>query len=373
MLILLPGESEKAPAVPPKGSAAPVGLSWLNPAAPEELPPPPYSPPAPQPGPSSPSLPQPQRTFSSAFTPQAVQTVNHFELFSKHNPIAGTYLIDPLLPTPGFTAGGLRKLRKKGGRAWGKSACPNDIHASFRTRHAPINLDLAAVAESEGSSPSLASAKVPTCIVVSSRHGRINLNLVRRVGSTVLRTWLIELLQFEIQPGRSIDLNVETRHGKIVLLLPPTYDGPLMFHTRYASSVTFLPEFAARTRTLRATDRETLVVCTAPSASGAPSMPMPTPSIETATGDRVLVRTRHGRVIVGISGLDRVEDAAVNGNLFQKLGELFEVGGKLLGRYVEGHASALERKLTEKSAVLTRALDDMKAVVPEGRAAPGNK
>ncbi|KAI0652902.1 hypothetical protein C8Q70DRAFT_929012 [Cubamyces menziesii] len=321
--------------------------------APEELPPPPYSPPAPKAGPSSPGLPEPQRAFGSAFAPQAVQTVNHFELFSKHSPIAGTYLVDPLLPTPGFTAGGLRKLRKKGGRAWGKSACPNDIHASFRTRHAPINLDLAAVAESEGSSPSPASVKVPTCIVVSSRHGRINLNL------------------FEIQPGRSIDLNVETRHGKIVLLLPPTYDGPLMFQTRYASSVTFLPEFAARTRTLRATDRETLVVCTAPSASGAPSMP--TPSLETETGDRALVRTRHGRIIVGISGLDRIEDAAVNGNLFQKLGELFEVGGKLLGRYVEGHASALERKLTEKSAVLTRALDDMKAVAPDGRGASGNK
>ena len=156
-----------------------------------------------------------------------------------------------------------------------------------------------------------------------------------------------------------------------MLLLPPTYDGPLMFQTRYASSVTFLPEFAARTRTLRATDRETLVVCTASSASGAPSMP--TPSLETETGDRALVRTRHGRIIVGISGLDRIEDATVNGNLFQKLGELFEVGGKLLGRYVEGHASALERKLTEKSAVLTRALDDMKAVAPDGRGASGNK
>ncbi|KAH9893585.1 hypothetical protein C8Q73DRAFT_539090 [Cubamyces lactineus] len=367
MLILLPGESEKAPSVPPKDSAAqPV---------PEELPPPPYSPPAPQAGPSSPGLsqPEPQRPFGSAFAPQTVQTVNHFELFSKHNPIAGThmfmhspcsrsssrhistgtYLVDPLLPTPGITAGGLRKLRKKRGRAWGKSACPDDIHASFRTRHAAINLDLAAVAESESSSRTPAGVKVPTCIVVSSRHGRVNLNL------------------FEIQPGRSIDLSVETRHSKIVLLVPPTYDGPLMFQTRYAGSVTFLPEFAARTRTLRATDRETLVVCTPPSNSGTPSMP--THSLDTDAGDRVLARTRHGRIIVGISGLDRIEDAAVNASLFQKLGELFEVGGKLLGRYVEGHASALERKLTEKSALLTRALDDMKANAPDDKAASGNK
>ncbi|KAI0331690.1 hypothetical protein GY45DRAFT_601051 [Cubamyces sp. BRFM 1775] len=288
-----------APSIPPKRSAGPLLHVERLP------PPPPYSPST---GPATSSatsntLAQPQRSPSSILSPQTAQTVNHFEMFSNHNPISGTFLVDPTMPRPGITVDGLRKLRKKSAKAWGKSSRPDDIHASFRTRHGHMDLDLAAVTRSEGPAASTSAGdKVPTCIAVSSQHGRINVNL------------------FEIQPGRSVDLNIESQHGKIVLLLPPSYDGPLMFQTRSINSITLLPEFAARARTLRATDRETLIVC-GPSSSEGPVL-----KTDTKIGDRALVRTQHGRIIVGISGVDKVEEAAPRGGLFQKL------GGKLFGR-----------------------------------------
>ncbi|KAI0364671.1 hypothetical protein BV20DRAFT_974149 [Pilatotrama ljubarskyi] len=294
---------EKAPSVPSKDPAGP-------PSGIEQLPPPPpYSPAA---GPSTAPPPPPQRPTSSVLQPQTAQTVNHFEVFSKHNSVSGTYLVDPLLPTPAVRSS-LRKIRRKHNKSWGNScSSPADINASFRTRHGAISLDMAVVADSGRSLPP-GSAKVPACVLVSTRHGRINVNL------------------FEIQPNRSIDLQVESRHGRIVLFLPATYEGPVMFQTRSASSVNFLPAFAARARTLRASDRETLVVCTLPDSPDQAPKPV-TAQPERESTDRVLVRTRHGRITIGISGLDKVEESSTGGNLFQKLGELIETGGKALGQ-----------------------------------------
>ncbi|KAH9893569.1 hypothetical protein C8Q73DRAFT_761616 [Cubamyces lactineus] len=293
------GGYEKTPSVPPKHpDAGPLQYAERLP------PPPPYSlstSPA-----SASNLAPPQRAPSSILTPQTAQTVNHFEMFSNHNPISGTFLVDPTMPTPGITVSGLRKVRKKSTKAWRKSSRPDDIHASFRTRHGNMNLELAAVARSKGPAvPTSAGDKIPTCIAVSSQHGRININL------------------FEIQLGRSVDLHIETQHGKVVLLLPPSYDGPVMFQTRSINSITLLPEFAARARTLRATDRETLLVC------GPSSNDVSVLNTDTKIRDRALVRTQHGRIIVGISGIDKLEEATPRGGLFQKLGE---VGGKLFGR-----------------------------------------
>ncbi|KAI8985665.1 hypothetical protein BD414DRAFT_537157 [Trametes punicea] len=332
MIVTNTNVPEKAPSVPPKDPAGP-GQSNLEQLAP----PPPYSPPPPPPSPNT-INPAPQPSASSILNPQSPQTVNHFEVFSQHNPIAGTYLVDPLLPSPSISAS-LRKACRKRSKAWGKGAGPKEVHASFGTRHGPISLDLAAVAEHGGPFPPGAK-KVRTCVIVSSTHGRINVNL------------------FEIQPGRSVDLHVESRHSKILLLLPPTYDGPVMFQTRHLNSVTFLPAFAARARTLRASDRETLVICTPPpAADGSQPASRGGPSLDGEDENRVLVRTRHGKIVIGISGVDRVEDAQGAGGLWKKLGELFEVGGKAFGQYVETQASILERRLSERSAALGQSVN----------------
>ncbi|KAI0331689.1 hypothetical protein GY45DRAFT_1322053 [Cubamyces sp. BRFM 1775] len=313
-------ETEKTPVVPPNDPSAQPQQAHSAEGLP---PPPPYS---------------PQRSSNSIFSPQVAQTINHFELFSAHSSITGAYLVDPTLPTPRITDG-LRKLQKKLAKAWGKeSPCPDDIHASFRTRLSSINLDLAVVG-SESGNPFSSGVTIPACISVSSRHGRINLNL------------------FEIQYNRSIDLSVESEHGRIVLLLPPTYEGLLMFQTRITSSVSFLPAFAARSRTLRATDRETLVVCGAPLDGAASTTSKPVPHNADGTGNRVLVRSRHGRIIVGISGIDKIDEAAIGGNFFQKLGDFLEMKGRRIEQLIEGHTSALETRLAERNVALNRTLE----------------
>ncbi|KAI0640735.1 hypothetical protein C8Q79DRAFT_1014974 [Trametes meyenii] len=340
MIIANPDQPEKVvsqmpPSVPPKDAAS--GSKRID----ELPPPPPYSPAAgPSRTPPAPArLSGPQRSQNSIFRPENPQTVNHFEVFSKHNPIAGTYLVDPLLSSPAMTP--QKKSRKRRNKVWGKGSGPSEINASFRTRHGAISLNLAIVAESERA-PTEGPYKVPAGILVSSKHGRINMNLA-------------SLERFEVQPSRSIDLHVESTHGKIVILVPPTFDGPLMFQCR-GSPVSFLPAFAARTRTLRATDRETLVMCSAPDSPEYPK-PLNTNPGGQDNGDRVLVRTRHGRVVVGISGLDRVEDAPAGAGLLKKIGELLELGGRAFGQYLETHASTIEKKLTERSAQISQHLD----------------
>ncbi|KAI0630637.1 hypothetical protein C8Q77DRAFT_1063042 [Trametes polyzona] len=351
----------EAPPVPPKHPNGPpvcVAVIAVGPVVvrvlirrgqpnslPNELPPPPpYSPPASSTsaaGPSSfrPAPPPVQRTTSTIFQPQNAQTVNHFELFSKHTAISGTYLVDPLLPIPG--QGSSRKLRrsKKSKRAWGKEAQAAQVNACFRTRHGALNLDVAVVADPSRAAPLAEGQKIPACVVVESRHGRVNVNLS------------------EVQPGRSIDLQVESCHGKIVLLLPPTFDGPIKFNTRNPGAISFLPAFAARTRTLRASDRETLVICTAPDDPARPKPPATATPTAQATGDRALVCTKHGRIIVGVSGIDRVEEAQPAGGLLSRLGDLLDLGGRALGQYVEAHASKIERKLTERSVVVSQWVD----------------
>ena len=48
-----------------------------------------------------------------------------------------------------------------------------------------------------------------------------------------------------MKPSCSLDLHVESRHGRINLLLPPTFDGPLVIHARSLGAVTFLPHLEA--------------------------------------------------------------------------------------------------------------------------------
>ena len=69
-------------------------------------------------------------------------------------------------------------------------------------------------------------------------------------------------------------------------------------------------------------------------------------------GDRCLVRTTHGKIVVGISGLDRFEEAPNAGGLFKALGRLFESQGKAFGQYVVG-LTGIEVETVEPGAAIT--------------------
>ncbi|KAH9939050.1 uncharacterized protein BXZ73DRAFT_99731 [Epithele typhae] len=307
-------------------------------------PPPPYSPPA---GPSRVPEPTPVRS-EPIFQPHNPQTVNRFEVFSKHAPVSGasfvlpdslyappasrktmkgTYFIDPALPSP--TSGLSRRMCRKQDRAWGKSRHKSDVHASFTTRHGALTLDLALVA------PPFAYGREPTRVDVHSAHGRVLLDV------------------HDAAPSRALDLLVETRHGKITVLLPPAFSGPLVIGTRRGNA-SLLPGLAARARTLRATDRETLCVVSAP---GQPPNALVDVKAADPGQDRALVRSKHGKILIGISGVDREPEAARGGGLFETLGRILESQGAAFGTYVEGQARKLERKLTERGETIARHID----------------
>ena len=145
-----------------------------------------------------------------------------------------------------------------------------------------------------------------------------------------------------------------------MLFLPPTFDGPLVFQTRTASALRFLPAFAARARTIRTTDAETVVFCEPPLPAH-PSVTAPRARTvsqfgvgtgpNSATGkskvkskgkkgkkgkgeeeeeeqsDRALVKSRGKEIVVGVCGLDVLEEPKRSPGFFGTLGKLFGGGG----------------------------------------------
>lgn len=121
----------------------------------------------------------------------------------------------------------------------------------------------------------------------------------------------------------------------------------------------FLPEFEKRMRTLRASDRETVVLCHAPDSPSRLGPLKPVNQMADEPVDRCLVRTRMAKIIVGISGLDRVDEPPPAVGLFQTLGRLFETQGKAFGQYMEAQAKSLEKTMSGRGEVLGRFIDDM--------------
>ena len=154
----------------------------------------------------------------------------------------------------------------------------------------------------------------------------------------------------------------------MTVLLPPTFNGPVVIQTRHGK-VSLLPAFAARARTLRASDEETLVLCTPPDAAPAPELVLADKKSLSGTdgGDRALVRTRHARITVGISGLDAEEEPRGGRGLFETLGRFMEMQGRAIGQYVEDRTRVLERTLTERGEAFTQYLD---AQIEKGKAPP---
>ncbi|KAG6873503.1 hypothetical protein C0995_014771 [Termitomyces sp. Mi166 len=116
----------------------------------------------------------------------------------KHGPISGTFYIDPHIPSVGFhTKGG--KARKK-----------NPPHASFRTRHGNMSMNLGTTGETR-----VAPRKAN--VLVSSHHGDINIKLMRVMKQS--QKDALVMLGGQTM-GETGDLNfceLETRHGKVVV------------------------------------------------------------------------------------------------------------------------------------------------------------
>ena len=104
---------------------------------------------------------------------------------------------------------------------------------------------------------------------------------------------------------------------------------PFVLQTRSSSSLSLLPALTERTRTVRATDRETVLLC---------GVPLPTLSEavnETADddADRALLSARRGRVVLGLSGADALTaPQPKKKGMFCLLGEYAGVQARQLGQ-----------------------------------------
>ncbi|OCH85930.1 hypothetical protein OBBRIDRAFT_807142 [Obba rivulosa] len=292
---------------------------------------------------------QPPFAEFSPFRPVGERHVNYICLFSRHNSISGTYYIDPAVPevTPGLQrtsniyCDALCAHRKNWKRAFGwnnasasetfrsgsSEANLQEINASFDTLHGAITLDIAVAGSASGASePICKTEKMHAHVMASSRHGRINLNL------------------FEIHPDRCLDLDVSTRHGAITVFLPPTFSGVMVFRTRRGrDGIVFLPELAKHVSIIRATDREVLAVLSSPNAQREPSATSHMQSQKTPGDGCVIIGTRHGKITVGISGVDHLNAMGALPGLFKKLGGLIEMK---INTFVQAQVRALEAKLT---------------------------
>ncbi|KAF8623047.1 hypothetical protein AX15_006553 [Amanita polypyramis BW_CC] len=144
-------------------------------------------------------------------------TVPQLHLYTKHADIKGTFYVDPSAPRLNQPSKAERKLLA-------------DSQASFRSRKGKITIDVGTTGRGAKASA-----------VVWSRKGDININIL------------------PLSPNRPhISLDVSSRKGKVVLLMPDTYRGILHLNTK-KGSLEFLPALAQVMQTFKMTSKEALV------------------------------------------------------------------------------------------------------------------
>ena len=115
--------------------------------------------------------------------------------------------------------------------------------------------------------------------------------------------------------------------------------------TKDKDYITLLPHLVARTRTLRASDREALLFVSPPGQSP-PSTPSSFATSADDDTDRLLLAARKGRVTLGVSALDAMPRAppAARGVL-GALGALAGVNADVLRRELVGRREGLQTYL----------------------------
>ncbi|GLB43400.1 hypothetical protein LshimejAT787_1303010 [Lyophyllum shimeji] len=198
-------------------------------------------------------------------------SINQVHIQERGDNISGTFFIDPSIPSLGFNAKG-DKARKK-----------NPPHASFRTRHGGIALDLGTTGEASVAGPK-------ANVLVSSRSGNISIKLLPNA------------------PSRPrIGLEAISRGGNIMLFVPETFAGVIQLNTR-KGNLQFLPALASRLKVLKESDKEALILVGDQKAT------------ETREMDFCQLNTRHGKIIVGLSDIDKPD---VKLGFWKKLASVF--------------------------------------------------
>ncbi|KAG1770746.1 hypothetical protein EDD22DRAFT_865789 [Suillus occidentalis] len=171
------------------------------------------------------------------------------------------------------------------------SAAP---HAVFRNRFGSIFLTLATKGSSEQCHR--------TIVDVSTRHGDIAVNLS------------------SIYPGKRITLNVTSRRGKIVVLLPPTFRGDVQIRGSKLGGYDILPGLSSSIRSMNGKKTKMLLLIGDNITTAERSEPT----------DHCCLSSRHGRIVLGLSGQDSMPTPQREDNIWRKIGSFFR-GGESTG------------------------------------------
>ncbi|KAF8637625.1 hypothetical protein AX17_002694 [Amanita inopinata Kibby_2008] len=152
---------------------------------------------------------------STCLLPMPTAAQIHIDV--KHEDIKGNFYVDP-------SAGRLSERSRRERQLLG------DSHASFRTRQGNISINVGTTGKGEKAS-----------VLVATRNGDID----------------VHVLPLSVDRPR-IGLDISSRQGKVVLLLPNTYSGTLQLRTR-KGSLTFQPAVAEAVRTFKMTNGEVVV------------------------------------------------------------------------------------------------------------------
>ncbi|EJD41188.1 hypothetical protein AURDEDRAFT_186675 [Auricularia subglabra TFB-10046 SS5] len=253
-------DKDSLPDNPPSYSQSTQGASFFHPHSPSQH------------GrfPSSPAAP--------TASPHAT---NHLTFKTRKEPISGSFQIDPGMevhnPQLEKLRGRKRKARGKKGIKWPwSSAAPEEDvpNAVFETRQGDVAVNLSAVASS-----AVAPGTAPRRAVVdiSTRQGNVDVAI------------------FQIDPGRHMNLKVETRQGHIHVFVPRRFSGPI--HLRSAKgSIVFLKRLAQDARVISSRDQEAMVLI------GASAMP----TAKETPSDYLSLFSRTGEIVVGYYGEDEL-------------------------------------------------------------------
>jgi len=107
-----------------------------------------------------------------------------------------------------------------------------------------------------------------------------------------------------LTPSKHFSLEATTHYGRIVILLPPTFDGLVQIRKLRYSSITFLPEFAKYAQQRQGGDEEALVRFT---RATTPDTVDTEAALLSEALDHCLVGSAYGDITLGIYGVDHWE------------------------------------------------------------------
>ncbi|KAI0040197.1 hypothetical protein FA95DRAFT_1566599 [Auriscalpium vulgare] len=203
-----------------------------------------------------------------ASTSDGDSPVNGLTVATRYENINGIWKLDPLAPTSTTSLLTSVVSATNGQRLRDRVSALSTSAATFSTHYGSINARLAIVGD--------ASTPVRAGVRATTRYRKIEIDLFAKASS------------------KFIDLDVYSRNGRVLVMIPRTYSGIVELGTRHGD-VTVLPVLSAVARVVRAQSKEvSILVGDASDAPGASSQ----------LADIMHLYSLRGNVVVGFSGED---------------------------------------------------------------------